>query len=34
MVLQANHDRQLLGRADALTRARTAVDRLLGVEQR
>lgn len=33
MVLQANHDRQLLGRKDALTRARNAVDRLLGVEQ-
>ena len=33
MVLQANHDRQLLGRKDALTRARNAVDRLLGVAQ-
>jgi AcrR family transcriptional regulator len=33
MVLQANHDRQLLGREDALTRARKAVDRLLGVER-
>jgi AcrR family transcriptional regulator len=29
MVLQANHDRQLHGRTDALTRARSAVDRLL-----
>ncbi|MFI9503761.1 TetR/AcrR family transcriptional regulator [Nocardia sp. NPDC052566] len=29
MVLQANHDRQLLGRTDALTRARNAVNRLL-----
>jgi hypothetical protein len=29
MVLQANHDRQLLGREDALTRARNAVNRLL-----
>jgi len=29
MVLQANHDRQLLGRHDALTRARHGVDRLL-----
>ncbi len=29
MVLQANHDHQLLGREDALTRARNAVDRLL-----
>jgi len=34
MVLQANHDRQLLARTEALTRARTAVDRLLGVEPR
>ncbi len=33
MVLQANHDRQLLGREDALTRARNAVNRLLGIEQ-
>ncbi|MFQ6395644.1 TetR/AcrR family transcriptional regulator [Nocardia sp. KC 131] len=33
MVLQANHDRQLLGRKDALTRARNAVDHLLGIEQ-
>ncbi len=33
MVLQANHDRQLLGRKDALTRARNAVDRLLGVDR-
>ena len=29
MVLQANHDRQLLGRKDALTRARHAVNRML-----
>ncbi|MGY5306265.1 TetR family transcriptional regulator C-terminal domain-containing protein [Nocardia gipuzkoensis] len=34
MVCQANHDRQLLGRKDALTRAHKAVNRLLGVEQR
>lgn len=33
MVLQANHDRQLLGRKDALTRARNAVNRLLEVKQ-
>ncbi|WP_063051345.1 TetR/AcrR family transcriptional regulator [Nocardia arthritidis] len=33
MVLQANHDRQLLRREDALTRARNAVNRLLGGEQ-
>jgi AcrR family transcriptional regulator len=33
MVLQANHDRQLLGRKDALTRARKAVNRLLDVKQ-
>lgn len=30
MVLQANHDRQLLGRGDAPARARNAVSRLLG----
>jgi AcrR family transcriptional regulator len=33
MVLQANHDRQLLARKDALARARTAVNRLLEVRQ-
>jgi len=32
MVLQANHDRQLLGSKDALTRARKAVGRLLEVK--
>lgn len=32
MVLQGNHDRQLLARTDALTRARKAVNRLLGDE--
>jgi AcrR family transcriptional regulator len=31
MLLQANHDRQLLGRKDALTRARNAVNRRLDV---
>ncbi|MBF6168672.1 TetR/AcrR family transcriptional regulator [Streptomyces gardneri] len=33
MVLQANHDRQLLRREDALTRARKAVNRLLDGKQ-
>lgn len=29
LLLKANHDLQLFGQADSLTRARTAIDRLL-----